>query len=398
MPWKEQDVVSLRTEFVRRSIEPGVVFRELCAEYGVSAKTGYKWQRRFLEQGLSGLKDQRRTPQYSPHQLPEPVVCDMVRLKLQHRTWGPQKIRQVYLRSHGQAPSESSFKRVLDKAGLVQRRRTRRAEPGQRLMYPMAAEAPNDVWTVDFKGWWRMSGGRRCDPLTIRDEFSRYVLEIRAMQGTRTAQVREAFEEVFEQHGMPKVIRSDNGQPFASWNAPLGISGLSAWWVALGIRLDRIEPGHPEQNGGHERMHRDIRMELQGVIEGDQKEHQHAFDVWREQFNRERPHQALQLRVPAEVYAPSAMRYQEVDQIEYPTDYIARKVSSEGSIRVGSRPFFITTSLRGWNVGLKYATAHQMEVRFGYMNLGILDLDGEVFIGASPDETRQSKPRVLPMS
>src|SRR5258706_2179049 len=192
MPWKEQKAMNQRTEFVLRALRTEN-FRDLCREYGISPKTGYKWKERFLAHGLSGMAEQSRRPRSSPSGLEEAVVCEMVRLKQRHRSWGPRKLRDIYRRRHGPAPSESSFKRVLTRAGLVEPRRLRKRQQAGRLVSGRRAQAPNEVWTVDFKGWWYSAAGRRCEPLTVRDEFSRYVLELRSFANAQTQSVREWF-------------------------------------------------------------------------------------------------------------------------------------------------------------------------------------------------------------
>ena len=201
--------------------------------------------------------EESRRPKSSPEQLAEREVCEIIRLKMAHLPWGPRKIRELYRRRHGEAASESTFKRVLERAGLTQKRRKRRSTEAGRLCSGRRASAPNEIWTVDFKGWWR-SHGKRCEPLTVRDEHSRYLLELGALEDARSETVRKSFERLFERQGLPGAIRSDNGVPFASVRALLGLSRLSAWWVALGIDLERGRPGHPQDNGAHERMHGDI--------------------------------------------------------------------------------------------------------------------------------------------
>jgi len=399
MPWKEKNVVNLRNEFVIRSLEQRVIFQDLCREYGISRKTGYKWQKRFLEDGTQGIYDLSRKPKNCSFQLPGESVCEIIRFKLLHLKWGPKKIRELYLRAYGEAPSLSSCKRVLDKVGLVKHCRRRKQRTPQRLKQAVKAEAPNDIWTVDFKGWWRIKAGKRCEPLTVRDDFSRFILALTAMDSTTTEKTREEFEKVFSKRGVPRIIRSDNGTPFASSSSPLGLTKLSAWWIGLGIELDRIEPGHPEQNGGHERMHRDIRMELQGLIEGDLRNQQLAFDIWRRTFNYERPHEALEMRVPADVYQRSTQPYQEVVMIDYPPDYFSRKIDPSGRVKVHSKHIFISTALSGWNVGLKYVSDHRMVLWFDHLRLGEIDLQAETFIRAeSIDSSSKNFKKVLPMS
>jgi transposase InsO family protein len=336
-------------------------FRELCREYGISTKTGYKWRERFLRQGLEGMEEDSRRPRSSPKQLSEGQVCEMVKLKLVHRHWGPRKIRTLYHRQHGQAPSESSFKRVLEKVGLTQPRRMSSGRRGQQ---------PNEVWTVDFKGWWRSGEAGRCEPLTIRDEFSRYVLELRAMDNARSQTVREAFERIFERHGLPEAIRSDNGAPFASVQALHGLSRLSAWWVALGIDLERGRPAHPQANGGHERLHRDIAKELESLGQGATPE---ALELWREEFNRERPHEALGMRCPAELYRNSNRPYRTAEvQLSY-SGMATRLVDKNGKLSWNGQKVFLTGSLAGWEVGLQRTENDQLEIWFGRLLLGHLD-------------------------
>ena len=380
MPWKTRDVMNLRTEFVIQSLQPGANFRALCRQAGISAKTGYKWQERFLAQGKSGLSDAPRRPLSSPSQVPEAVVCEVVRLKEAHRAWGPRKIRELYLRLHGGAPSTSSCKRILTKAGLVQIRRPRKAEEAGRLSQRAVAQEPNDVWTVDFKGWWP-TGGRRCEPLTVRDDFSRFVLGVRAMSSTAMVPVHSEFERLFEEYGLPRVIRSDNGLPFACTQGLLGLTRLSAWWLVLGINLDRIRPGHPEENGRHERMHRDIAQEIEGQINGGLLEQQAAFDVWRQSFNQERPHEALQMRTPAQIYKKSARRYTGTpEEIAYQAGFLSRRVCPRGRISIHTDSPFISQSLCGWNLGLNAVSCDEMEVWFTELLLGKIDLSTGGFL------------------
>jgi putative transposase len=366
-----------RMEFALRAVRTDN-FRALCAEYGISAKTGYKWQRRFLEQGMAGMAEQ----------LAEGEVCEMVRLKVAHRHWGPRKIRELYARQHGRAASESSFKRVLARAGLTEPRR-RRQVAGQagRLWSGRRGEAPNEVWTVDFKGWWYDGAGERCEPLTVRDEASRYLLELRRMADARTDTVRACFERLFERNGLPGAIRSDNGPPFAQMQGLLGLSRLSAWWVALGIDLERGRPAHPQDNGAHERMHRDISVELEpGTAD------QAGLDLWRQEFNQERPHEALGMKCPGEVYQSSPRPYAGTpEDLDYP-GMAARRVLGTGKISWGGSRYFITTSLAGWSVGLKPLLSGRFEVWFGRLLLGWLEPATESFQRAEdrPLEAGQS--------
>ncbi len=376
MPWKKSEPMEQRMEFAVRAMQT-LNFRALCQQYGISAKTGYKWKERFWRKGLAGMAEESRRPKSHSEQLPEEEVCEIVRLKLAHMAWGPRKIRELYLRRHGEVASESTFKRVLERAALTQKRRRRRAPEAGRLSNGREAAALNEVWTVDFKGWWR-NGDQRCEPLTVRDEYSRYLLEVRAVEDARSETVRKSFERIFERHGLPEAIRSDNGSPFASKHGPWGLSRLSAWWVALGIDLERGRPGHPQDNAAHERMHQDISRELEAVGECDQA----ALDLWRQSFNYERPHETLGMRCPGEVYLASARKYEGTpEDLDYPK-MCSRRVSPKGLISLEGQSLFLSTSLGGWSVGLKPIAEDVMEVWFGRLLLGQVDLGTRNFFRA----------------
>jgi transposase InsO family protein len=390
MPWKKSGAMEQRTEFALRAMQT-LNFRALCQQYGISTKTGYKWRERFWRKGLAGMEEESRRPKSHSKQLAEEEVCEIVRLKLAHLAWGPRKIRELYLRGHGEVASESTFKRVLERTSLTQKRRRRRAPEAGRLSSGRQAAALNEVWTVDFKGWWRKAE-QRCEPLTVRDEYSRYLLEVRAVEDARSETVRKSFERIFERHGLPEAIRSDNGSPFASRQGVLGLSRLSAWWVVLGIDLERGRPGHPQDNAGHERMHKDISRELEAEGACDQA----ALDVWRESFNYERPHEALGMRCPGEVYLASERKYEGTpEDLDYPK-MCSRRVSPKGLISLEGQPLFLSASLGGWSVGLKPIAEDLMEVWFGRLLLGQVDLGTRNFSRADirPKKTSNETEKV----
>lgn len=381
MSWKEVNVMNQRTEFALRALAGGENFRHLCREYGVSTKTGYKWRERFLQRGLAGLNDLSRRPGSSPRELSEAVVCEIVRIKEAHRAWGPKKIRAIYERVHGRpVPSESSFKRVLDRAGLVEARHVRPRSEAGRLFSGRRAQEPNEIWTVDFKGHWYDRARRRCEPLTVRDEFSRYVLELRALAGAGTEAVRECFERLFQMHGLPAAIRSDNGVPFASARGVLGLSRLSAWWVVLGIDLERSRPGCPQDNPAHERLHLDLRREIQ---DGQLEVEQAGLDLWRETYNQERPHEALQMRCPAQLYQNSNRPYEGTPPDLSYRAMESRKVTKSGTISwTGRQWIFLSGALAGWSVGLQPAAGQA-----GCWNVWF----GRLLLGQFEEKTRQFK-------
>lgn len=370
MPWKQIAVMNQRIEFVLKAMQASN-FRALCHEYGISPKTGYKWKERFINGGLAGMNEVSRRPSRSPGGLSEAVVCEIIRIKRQHLAWGPRKVRAIYSRTHADTPSESSFKRVLERAGYTQKRRLRKSHETGRLHSGRRAQAPNEVWTVDFKGWWYGAQGGRCEPLTVRDEFSRYVLDLRIMPDARTGTVRHSFEKLFEKNGLPGAIRSDNGAPFASRTGILGLTQLSAWWVALGIDLERGRPGCPQDNGAHERLHLDIYFELELQRLGEQ---QALLDQWRETFNQERPHESLGMKFPAEVYQESSRRYEGTpEDLEYP-GMERRVVQAAGTINWQRQKIPVSHALVGWSVGVEPAQSPGFwNVWFGNLLLGQME-------------------------
>ena len=376
MPWEMKNQMNQRSEFVLKAMKTDN-FRELCREYQISPRVGYKWKARFEREGLEGMGERSRRPQQSPEGLTEEVVCRIVCFKQRHPYWGARKIQVLYQRQWGQGPSESSSKRVLKKAGLVKTRKVRAASAGGRIHTGRKATAPNEVWTVDFKGWWRDADGR-CEPLTVRDECSRFVLANRALENAKTEGVRAVFEELFARYGLPAAIRSDNGSPFAASSALLGLSRLSAWWVALGIALERGRPACPQDNGGHERLHHDIAREIEGTA---YQGRQATLDVWTKEFNEERPHEALGMKTPAEVYQKSPRPWQGTPEELAYEGLAQRRVQSTGAIRYAGHSYFLSGSLAGWNVGLKAVRAGKLEVYFASLLLGHLEPASVSFCG-----------------
>jgi putative transposase len=316
MPWTTPKIMNIRAQFAARAADPNANISELCREYNISRKTGYKWLERYLAKGVQAMGDASRKPKNSPASLCADTVCELVRLRVAHPTWGARKIAELFKRSGRQAPCESSIKRVFDKAGLSEKRRPRRVnKTGGILRTGFKAAGCNDVWTIDFKGSWYDPEGKS-NPLTVRDEFSRYVLELRHLERGTTEAVMACFEALFTKHGLPRVIRSDNGQPFACTSAIFGLTKLSTWFMALGISLERGRPGRPQDNGGHERMHADIAREIEAAAKCQRKEpkrigqRQASFDLWREEFNGTRPHESLGMQRPADVYKASERAYE----------------------------------------------------------------------------------------
>ncbi len=376
MSWKECVVEQQRERFVLRALAPGANIAALCREFGISRKTGYKWLKRYRERGLYGLQDRSRRPLHHPAEIRSEVVIEIVRLRIEHRFWGARKIRAILKdrMSPEELPSERTIGRILERAGLSRPGRRRRRASGGRLSCSAAAQAPNDVWTIDFKGWWRTRDGKRCEPLTIRDEYSKYVLALKALPSTAGDGVRKAMEQVFAEYGLPKVIRSDNGAPFASTRALLGLTKLSVWWLSLGIGLDRIRPGNPQENGSHERLHLDIYRELESEPAANLRAEQERFDDWRSRFNVIRPHEALGDKTPASVYRRSDRVYPGPNvHISYPDEYETRTVKRSGEISYHGKRRFLSEALAGQTVGIETVDDAMIRIWFGDCCLGQTD-------------------------
>jgi transposase InsO family protein len=347
--------VSIRKDFVLRALAKDMPFLDLCREYGIARKTGYKWLNRFKEKGIDGLEDEPRRPLRSKLALTAEMALEVVRLREKFPRWGPKKIWKMLLRTYGnETPSKSTVARVLKARGLVRVRRyqKRLGAPTERRP-SVTVEKANDLWTADLKGWWRSRDGARCEPLTIRDAHSRYVFTVRLLRRTRTEDVRPVFEEVFRRHGLPKAILTDNGPPFASRVGLCGLTQLSAWWVSLGIEVIRSRPGCPQDNGGHERMHADIAIDVQADAASTVVEQQAAIDAWTHQFNHVRPHEALGLRTPGEVYEPSARKYVTMRVESRAPDMDVREVRRGGNVKYGGRLVYVAVALQHYRVGLR---------------------------------------------
>jgi len=379
MAWLERCRVETRLKFVVDALKGRLKFATLCREYGVPRKTGYKWLARYRERGFVGLEDMSRRPLRSPLEVSGDVVAEVVFLRRTHPTWGPKKL-SLLLREElkGDAPSLRTVARILERSGLVKRKRHRRTgglpDPGRP---GVQVQKPNDLWTIDFKGWWLASNGDRCEPLTVRDAYSRFILGVVVLPGTSLNPVRRVLEQLFSKYGLPRAIQSDNGTPFVAAHGGLGLTQLSAWWLRLGIEVVRSRPATPSDNGGHERMHRDIAAELESFAALDRRRQQSECDRWRHDFNHHRPHEALKMKVPASVYRRSPRRLPtEREPLTYARNLLVRKVSNVGYICHRLRRVFISAALAGEQVGLKYRRSGGYELWFAHKRLGIVDFSG----------------------
>jgi len=345
----------------------------LCEEYGVSRKTGYKWLERYLAEGPGGLVGRSHAPHVVPWAITGAQAEAIVGLRRQHPSWGPKKLRAklMALAAEQSWPALSTIGDLLRRQGLSRRRKRRRqATPTVNGLSP--AVGANDVWGIDFKGWFRTGDGARCDPLTATDAFSRYLLCCSATPPDHDG-CRIQFERLFREYGLPRVIRSDNGAPFASLGAG-GLSRLSVWWVKLGITPERITPGKPQQNGRHERMHKTLKAETANPPATSLAAQQRRFDRFRAEFNHQRPHEALGQTLPAAHYTPSPRCYPaRLEDPAYPAEFELRRVRSNGELKWQGEMVFIGQALTSQVVGLSETHDGDAEVYFGPIRLGIID-------------------------
>ena len=392
MPWKECHVVDERLRFIAR-LRDGEKMARLCAEFGISRKTGYKIRDRYERCGLEALTDRKRRPYRQANQLPPQLEHEIVRIKRAFPSWGAPKIRER-LRRHivgVRCPAISTVHAVLDRRGLVMRRRRRRYRAeGTALSQPTQ---PNDLWCADYKGEFMLANRRYCYPLTITDFASRYLIACDALSTTQEIYAFTVFERAFRDCGLPRALRTDNGVPFASPNALYGLSRLAVWWLRLGIALERIRPGHPEQNGRHERMHLTLKAEATKPAVANVLQQQARFDAFQTCYNRERPHQALGMKIPSELYAPSPRPYRGLPELDYPFHDWTATVTTCGRICFKTRKVNLSQVFAGQDVGVRQVDDRIWLVTFMHYDLGYFD-----------DETCRLEPiqnpfapKVLPM-
>lgn len=403
MPWRTPDLVTIREEFVEQAMSGRHPVGALCNAYGISEKTGHKWLNRFKEEGRPGLSDRSRAPHDTPHKISLDVRREILALREKHPTWGPKKLRVVLRRRVPEKhwPAASSIGELLRREGHAHPQR--RKNTGAELPIDAGltiARAPNDVWSTDFKGQFRLTNGVLCYPLTAQDTFSRFVIGTTALSSTASLPVEIAFTRHFQEYGLPLVIRSDNGVPFASPSAIGRLSKLSVWWIRLGIRPERIEPGEPQQNGKHERMHKTLKADATRPPSSSLGEQQLRFDKFRREYNDERPHESLGQETPASGYSASAREFPScLPELNYPAHFEVRAVSQSGAINFRARRFQVSTALTNQELGLEETDDDLWTVSFGPLVLGTIHYPSSTFIGEvrwksndpPPEEDRKAR-------
>ncbi len=353
-------------------------FSELCRENEISRKNGYKWLSRYEEKGLAGLEDRSRRPHRCRHETSAEIIQAIVEEKLKHLKWGPKKIRARLMRNGYQegVPSTRTVSNILGRHHLVNHRkkRTQYRSISGGIERPNAQHA-NEIWAVDFKGWFKTRDGKRCDPLTITDLYSRYIIACELAASQKYKDVQPIFEAVFKRYGLPKRIRSDNGSPFSTRGFG-HLSKLSVWWMTLGIELERIEPGKPEQNGQHERMHKTLKEDVANKPAKDRKAQQKVLDQWKKEFNEERPHEGIGMKYPQDLYAPSSRQYKaKMSQITYPKYYAVRKVDTSGHFYWEGQSIFVGEALNQISIGLRREDDSLYWVYFDKIHIANLDTE-----------------------
>jgi len=373
MPWKVTAPMDLRIEFMKRVMQ-GERVTDLCREYGISRKTGDKFKQRYKRLGLVGLEDLSRAPKVIGHRTPPEVVELILAERKRHPTWGPKKLKDVLeQRLKRPFPAVSTVGHVLERNGLVLHRKRPRGKAQPTTL--QEATAPNELWCIDYKGQFRLGDRSLCYPLTITDQFSRYILSCEGMSAISDEGAREVCEDVFRRNGLPLAMRSDNGVPFASTGLA-ALTKLSAYWMRLGLVRERIRPGHPEENGRHERMHRTLKFETARPSRANLLQQQERFDAFVEEFNHERPHEALTMKRPAEVYELSPRSYPKtLSEPRYPEHDDVLRVYDCGNILFHRRKLYLGAALSGQHVGIREERDRRWLVTFMELDLGHIGTD-----------------------
>jgi putative transposase len=374
MPWQKTDSVNERLRFVAQAQEGLYSIPELSARYGVSRQTGYTTVDRYDALGVDGLKDRSHAPRHCPHRIGKEMRELLLELRRAHPSWGPRKILAWLRPRHPEMalPAASTVGDLYSREQLVKRRPRRRewSQPG-RAKVPVSG--PNDLWTIDFKGEFRTLDGIMCYPLTIADAHTRFLLAVDGLPSTAHAGARVVVERVFREYGLPEVIRSDNGGPFAT-KAVAGLSRLNVWWTQLGIKQDRIAPGRPDQNGSHERMHLTLKQETVVPPAPDAQAQQERFDVFRGEFDFERPHEALEMQTPGSLYTRSPRELPErLPEPEYPAHCVIRQVRANGILYFRDRSIFLSELLIGQRIALEEIADGVWSIYFYDLLLARLD-------------------------
>lgn len=400
MPWKETEPMTEKERFVTLAQTGRFTITDLCSDFGISRKTGHKYLRRHQAHGPVGLKDRSRRPKSCPSATAEEVTQLVLKERRKHPTWGAKKIHDLLLKVYGleDRPHVNTVGNILDSHGLTKKRKRR---PGVHRVRPEHLTVPtclNEVWSFDFKGWFILGDGVRCDPLTVCDRFSRYLVGCQGQPNQQFKLTLSTCKKLMRYHGLPEIIRVDNGTPFASV-ALGGLSQLSVWWIEQGIRVEFTNPGSPQDNGSHERMHRDLKAEATKPPSKNMAAQKKRLERWRHEYNHERPHEALDMLRPAEIYHRSARRLGGKYKMRYPEGFQIKRVSDSGHISHRGSNFYLSEVYAGCRVGLFENLEGITELHYANLYLGNFEFDAKdiwrpkALIIKPSEEPRASKPK-----
>lgn len=376
MAWKETNVFEERMKFVVAWKRGGWSLTDLCHEFNISRVTGYKYLKQYKLYGIDGLKDKSRRPKYHPHQTRKKIIELILQERKEHPRWGARKLlASLSARFHmiRKWPHPSTVGRILKQNNLIKppKRRIRKQSIEQPFSHALG---PNDIWCADFKGHFTVGDGKRCTPLTVTDAYSRFLLCCEIVPKADTTNVINEFTKLFKLYGMPLAIRTDNGPPFAS-NALAGLSKLSVWWIKLGIKLERIEPGKPQQNGRHERMHKTLKEETALPPRSSLETQQKAFRDFQKEFNYLRPHEGIQNSFPANHYQKSKRKFpKRIVKASYPTNIMIGEINDIGNLHIEGHRIFLSSALADEEVGLEEISDRHVKIHFYGVSLGVIDL------------------------
>lgn len=374
MPWKQTEPMTEKEQFAVLAQTGRFTVVELCAEFGISRKTGHKYLKRYRSAGREGLQERSRRPQCSPNATAKSVEGLILKERRKHPRWGPKKIRDLLIVNHGveMPPHESTIALTLHRHGLSQKPKRKVGVHRVRPDHLTEPSRPNEVWTVDFKGWFVLADGQRCDPLTVCDRYSRYIIGCHGCANQQFKSTLRVFKKLMRHHGVPEIIRVDNGTPFAS-NALGGLSQLSIWWIEQGIRVEFMTPASPQENGSHERMHRDLKAEATKPASKNLRAQKKRLERWRHEYNHERPHESLDMLRPAQIYRKSARRLGQKDKMRYPEGHQTKRVSGSGHISHGGHSFYLSEIFAGCLVSVFENAQGVSELHYANLHIGNLE-------------------------
>jgi putative transposase len=375
MPWLETEPMNEKVKFISAYIDNHEdAFQILCERFNISRKTGYKYVQRYKAEGIDGLKERSRTPHCRANQTPAYIEQAILEVKSCYPRWGSKKVLNWLLQEKSLTtwPARSTIDELFKKHNLIRPRKRKRRVAPYTTPFTLCTK-PNDVWSIDYKGQFALGNQEICYPLTVTDNFSRYVLAIKGSKQISGKETRQTLHKLFSELGLPLAVRSDNGSPFAGTGLA-GLSKLAVWLIKLGITPERIRPGHPEENGRHERMHFTLKQETALPSKFDHKKQQRCFDDFKKMFNEQRPHEGINFSRPNWLYIPSNRSYpKKIASVEYDTDVITRGVRSNGAIKWKGKDVFVSETLEGERIALKPHNQDEWIVYFSFLPIGIFN-------------------------